>query len=66
MLRFRKQSAPVMAQRFQGFVQTVWLPAEDFLKCWYDGPPPTDERRKKYIACVKQVIDEFRVVNTQK
>ena len=66
MLRFRKQSNSTMAQRFQGFIQTVWLPTEDFLKYWYDIQPPADERSKKYLTCMKQVINEFKKCNSKK
>jgi len=36
MIRFRKQSHPVMAEHFKGIIATVWSGADGFLKHYYD------------------------------
>ena len=45
MLRFRQQGAPVMRNRFQGVIHTVWHSAEQLLREYYnpnpDGPQET-------------------------
>jgi hypothetical protein len=43
MIRFREQSTPEMKENFQGMMQTVWSPAENFLEGFYGkGKEPQD------------------------
>ena len=42
MVRFRKNSTPQMKANFKGIIQTIWSPADAFLKEFYSNEPPLD------------------------
>ncbi len=58
MLRFRQQAAPVMGERFQGVIQTVWHSAELFLDDYYN--PDTESTANTAAACLKVVMEEVK------
>ena len=71
MINFRQQSPRVMASRFRGIVQTVWSPAESFLRL-YNNPEthnlPADATREQRnnggdARTVKRLIEEFKKLN---
>ena len=58
MLRFRKQSAPVMGQRFQGIIQTVWYGCEQLLNDYYRED--ADNQTETAASCLKRVMEEVK------
>jgi hypothetical protein len=63
MLRFRRNSTPVMRERFAGVMQTVWSPADAFLDQYLGRvpvPPVENNRGGDPVACAKTVFEEFR------
>jgi len=60
MLRFRQQVAPVMAQRFQGVIQTVWHSAEQLLKEYDD--PKANLNAETATACLKRLMKEIKAL----
>ncbi|NDV82490.1 family 20 glycosylhydrolase [Bacteroides sp. 51] len=63
MVDFRQRSVPVMGNRFQGLIQTVWAGADRFLPVYYD--PETDKVQEKEnplasnARTLKRVMQEF-------
>jgi hypothetical protein len=55
LFRYRSQSTPDMAARFQGMMQTVWSPAGRFLRAWY-GEEEDNVRRGG------SVVESFRTL----
>jgi hypothetical protein len=63
MIRFRRNSTPMMRDRFAGIMQTIWSPADAFLDQYFGQvpvPPVEDDRGGDPIACSKTVFEEFR------
>jgi hypothetical protein len=60
MLRFRQQGSPVMSQRFQGVIQTVWHSAEMLLKEYYD--PNANLEAETATACLKHLMTEMKTL----
>jgi len=60
MLRFRQQGAPVMRERFQGVIQTVWHSAEALLKEYYD--PNANLEAETATACLKRIMTAFKTL----
>jgi hypothetical protein len=53
---FRKGSAPEMANRFQGMLQTVWSDAETFLNGFYGKNTPSSNDKLRDWDCFKTVF----------
>ncbi len=58
MLRFRKNSNPVMSEHFQGMMQTVWSGAGQFLDSFYDTD--TDSQAKTPANCFRSLYLEIQ------
>ncbi len=57
MIMFRNQSSPPMKDNFQGVIQTVWNPADDFLDEFYGRKMPK-KSDKSEVICFKALFDE--------
>jgi hypothetical protein len=55
MLRFRQHATRDMKERYAGIIQTVWSPAEKFLK-EYNEP---GEEKNTSAACFRAVFDRM-------
>jgi len=62
MIRFRANSTPIMTQRFQGIIATVWSPAESFLKNYYD--PETYKKTQSDAVTLKKLMDTYKAKAT--
>ena len=60
MIRYREHAAPVMAQHFQGIIQTVWHSAEMLLREYWD--PNANLEAETATACLKRVMRELRTL----
>ena len=57
--RFRKNSNGVTAERYYGFMQTVWSPAERFLDRYQEsGSSPGDGQVESFLEMVRYYRDE--------
>lgn len=54
MIRFRKNTNPAMAQRFQGIIATVWSGADNFLKSYYN--PVQEDEFLSEAATIKKLM----------
>jgi hypothetical protein len=62
MVKFREYSTPVMKDRFQGMVQTVWSGTGQFLDAFYGRRTEEDENTP--VKCFKALYDEInRLIN---
>jgi len=60
MMRFRESSTPEMAQHFQGIITTIWSPADQFLKNYYD--PATYSKKESDAVTVKRLIEAYKKI----
>ena len=58
MIRFRKNSTPVMKERFQGIIATVWSGADNFLKNYYD--PEINSKTESDALTLKKLIEAYK------
>ena len=58
MIRFRENSTPEMAQRFQGIITTVWSGADNFLKSYY--APETYTKTVSDAITLKTLIEAYK------
>ncbi|WP_261387520.1 family 20 glycosylhydrolase [Chitinophaga pinensis] len=66
MLDFRATSTPIMKDRYQGMMQTVWSGAEDFMDEYYGRKAPRAEQSGKPVdtlhtqsRCFRQLYDDI-------
>jgi hypothetical protein len=57
MIRFREQSTPLMKDRFQGIVQTIWSGTDNFLDNFYGRK--TSENSNTDVNCFKALYGEI-------
>ncbi len=57
MVKFREYSTPVMKDRFQGMVQTVWSGTSQFLDAFYGRRTEEDENTP--VKCFRALFDEI-------
>lgn len=66
MIRFRKQSAPEMKERFAGMVQTVWSPFGAFLREYRDAAEKAGEERNTSANCFKALFDHMITLSSSR
>ena len=59
MIRFRTTATPVMKDRFQGMIQTVWSDAGSFLDQYYGKKEPSDNETNTAPNCFKALFEEI-------
>ena len=66
MLDFRATSTPIMKDRYQGMMQTIWSGAEDFMDEYYGRKKPRTEESGKPVdtlhtqsRCFRQLYDDI-------
>ncbi|ACU61406.1 Glycoside hydrolase, family 20, catalytic core [Chitinophaga pinensis DSM 2588] len=66
MLDFRSTSTPIMKDRYQGMMQTIWSGAEDFMDEYYGRKAPRAEQPGKPVdtlhtqsRCFRQLYDDI-------
>jgi hypothetical protein len=56
MYKFRVRSTPQMKERFLGIVQTIWSPADSFLKEFYQSDSSKTGNKNTTADCFKKVF----------
>ncbi|QIP14402.1 family 20 glycosylhydrolase [Spirosoma aureum] len=63
MVKFRKSVTPLMKERFQGMMQTVWSGAGPFLDEFYGVKVNTDAGNNTQANCFKALYNEIKRLN---
>ncbi|QHV93697.1 family 20 glycosylhydrolase [Spirosoma endbachense] len=63
MVKFRKSVTPLMKERFQGMMQTVWSGAGPFLDEFYGVKVNTDAGDNTQANCFKALYNEIKRLN---
>lgn len=58
MVRFRQNTTPQMAQRYQGIIETVWSGADRFLDAYYN--PETFKQEVSDAVTTKKLIETYK------
>ena len=66
MVRFRKSVTPVMKDRFQGMLQTVWSGAGQFLDEFYGVKVNAEAGENTQAACFRAMFDEIKRIEESK
>lgn len=66
MARFRKSVTPLMKERFQGMMQTIWSGAGQFLDEFYGVKTNTEAGENTQSACFKAMFDEIKKIEEGK